>query len=309
MFRVLVTEFMDENCLNRIQENFNLKYDLECLSNKNKLIDLIKDVDAIIVRNKTQLTKEILSYANKLKFVGRLGVGLDNIDTVYCNENDIHVQPATGMNADSVAEYVINSALTLLKNLTIVNAETQQEKWPRNRIFSRELKDKTLGLIGFGLIGKKVTKIARVFGTNVIAYDPYVDQNTAQEFNIKLETLDNIFSKSDVISLHIPLNKETKNLINKTAFNLMKKCPIIINSSRGGIINEDDLINAYIDKQISGFAIDVFMQEPVQSKFLDRIKPSFNCILTPHTAGVTLESNIRVSEFISEMLIKFFKSK
>ena len=91
MFRVLVTEFMDENCLNRIQENFNLKYDLECLSNKNKLIDLIKDVDAIIVRNKTQLTKEILSYANKLKFVGRLGVGLDNIDTVYCNENDIHV--------------------------------------------------------------------------------------------------------------------------------------------------------------------------------------------------------------------------
>ena len=135
MFRVLVTEFMDENCLNRIQENFNLKYDLECLSNKNKLIDLIKDVDAIIVRNKTQLTKEILSYANKLKFVGRLGVGLDNIDTEYCNENDIHVQPATGMNADSVAEYVINSALTLLKNLTIVNAETQQENGQETGFF------------------------------------------------------------------------------------------------------------------------------------------------------------------------------
>jgi len=307
MYKVLVTEFMDLVSLEKIQKHFEVITDLECSTNKEKLVDFIKDVDAVVVRNKTQLTNEILTQANKLKFVGRLGVGLDNIDTIYCKKNNIHVQPATGMNADSVAEYVISSALSLLKNVPIADLETKKGNWPRNKVICRELKDKTIGLLGFGLIGKKVATISKIFGANIIAYDPYVDSKIVDEFNIKLETLENVLINSHVISLHIPLTKETNNLINQEAFTLMKQSPVIINSSRGGIINEDDLINAYMKKQISGFALDVFQYEPVQNKILKRINPSFNCILTPHTAGVTEESNIRVSQFIVENLIEYFK--
>ena len=210
------------------------------------------------------------------------------------------------MNADSVAEYVINSALSLLKNIPIANIETQKGNWPRNTVLSRELKDKTIGILGFGLIGRKVSKIAQIFGAKVIAYDPYVDNKIAEEFDIKLETLDYVLNNSHIISLHIPLNNETNNLINFETIKLMKNKPIIINSSRGGIINEDHLIDAYLKNQISGFALDVFQNEPVQRNILDKINSTFNCILTPHNAGVTEESNIRVSQFIAESIIRFF---
>ena len=263
--------------------------------------------DILIVRNKTQVKKEILENTSNLKFIGRLGVGLDNIDTEYCKNNNIYVQPATGMNADSVAEYVINSALSLLKNIPIANTETQKGNWPRNSIISRELKDKTIGILGFGLIGRKVAKISQIFDANVIAFDPYVDQNIAKKFKTKLETLENVLNNSHVISLHIPLTQETNNLINTETIKLMKKKPVIINSSRGGIINEEHLIDAYLNNQISGFALDVFQNEPVQHNILEKINPTFNCILTPHNAGVTEESNIRVSQFIADSIITYFK--
>ena len=306
MKKVLITEFMEQDSVDKISENFDVTYDTSLHENQAKLSSLISNTDAVIVRNKTQLTEDLLSKAEQLTFVGRLGVGLDNIDTDYCSNNGIFVQPATGMNADSVAEYVINSALSLLKNIPIANIETQKGNWPRNTVLSRELKDKTIGILGFGLIGRKVCKIAQIFGAKVIAYDPYVDNKIAEEFDIKLESLDYVLNNSHIISLHIPLNNETNNLINFETIKLMKNKPVIINSSRGGIINEDHMIDAYLKNQISGFALDVFQNEPVQRNILDKINSTFNCILTPHNAGVTEESNIRVSQFIAESIIRFF---
>ena len=304
--KILITEFMEEKSLEMLERNFDITINKNLSVNHNELKKIISNFDILIVRNKTQVNKEILENASSLKFIGRLGVGLDNIDTEYCKNNNIHVQSATGMNADSVAEYVINTALSLLKNIPLMHQETFIGNWPRTSISSRELKGKIFGLIGFGLIAKKVSALAKIFNAQIIAYDPFIDPSTVGEFSIKLVEISEIFEHADVISIHLPLTSTTKNLLNYAAFKKMRKQPIIINSSRGSIIDEKDLLKAYDEKLISGFALDVYETEPVQEKFLNSIKNNTNCILTPHIAGVTEESNIRVSDFIANSVKEFF---
>ena len=307
MKKVLITEFMEQDSVDKMSENFDVTYDTSLHENQAKLSSLIVNTDAVIVRNKTQLTEDLLSKADQLTFVGRLGVGLDNIDTDYCSNNGIFVQPATGMNADSVAEYVITCSLSLLKNIPIAHHGTSSGQWPRTSIESRELGGKTLGLLGFGVIGKKVSRLAQVFGAKVIAYDPFVKESEASKHNVSLVKQEDLFDLSDVISIHLPLTDQTRNLINARSFNLMKQNPIIINSSRGSIVNEKDLLRAYSEKIISGFALDVYSSEPVEEDFYKHISNSMNCILTPHNSGVTTESNVRVSQFIAEKTINFLR--
>ena len=305
--KILITEFMESKSVETLQNNFDVTIDQDLSKNPNKLKKIINNFDVLIVRNKTQVNQEVLKNASNLKFVGRLGVGLDNIDTDYCKSNNIHVQPATGMNADSVAEYVINNSLSLLKNIPLMHQETLIGNWPRTSIISRELQGKTIGLLGFGLIAKKVSVLAKTFNAHIIAYDPYVEQNAGNAFDTKLLDINDIFKLSDIISIHLPLTETTKNLLNYEAFKKMLKKPIIINSSRGSIVNEDDLLKAYDEKLISGFALDVYSSEPVQKSFLNKINKNINCILTPHVAGVTEESNSRVSDFIANAVKDFFK--
>ena len=307
MKKVLITEFMEQDSVDKMSENFDVTYDTSLHENQAKLSSLISNTDAVIVRNKTQLTEDLLSKAEQLTFVGRLGVGLDNIDTDYCSNNGIFVQPATGMNADSVAEYVITCSLSLLKNIPIAHHGTSSGQWPRTSIESRELGRKTLGLLGLGVIGKKVSRLAQVFGAKVIAYDPFVKESEASKHNVSLVKQEDLFDLSDVISIHLPLTDQTRNLINARSFNLMKQNPIIINSSRGSIVNEKDLLRAYSEKIISGFALDVYSSEPVEEDFYKHISNSMNCILTPHNSGVTTESNVRVSQFIAEKTINFLR--
>ena len=306
MKNILITEFMNEDSVNLLKKNFNVNYDKTMFESEEKIKKEISNCEAIIVRNKTQLQKSILDNALNLKFVGRLGVGLDNIDKEYCKKKNIHVQAATGMNADSVAEYVIGSSLYLIKNIILFDNNTKKGLWPRSSFTSNELKDKIFGLIGFGAIGKKVCKLAKNFGAKVISYDPYTNSNLENEFNLKFTTFDEVIKTSNIISIHVPLNEETKNLINSNVFNKMSKKPILINTSRGSIVNEKDLIDAYKNKNISGFALDVFGKEPVEDNFYKQIDDTFNCILTPHISGVTQESNKKISEFITNKLITFF---
>ena len=304
--KILITEFMETNSVDILKKNFDITFDQELSKNHKALKDSINKYDALIVRNKTQVNQEILEKATSLKFIGRLGVGLDNIDTEYCENNNIHVQPATGMNADSVAEFVINSSLSLLKNIPLMHQETLLGNWPRTLISSRELKGKTIGLLGFGLIAKKVSLLANVFNAKIIAHDPFIVQNIGDEFNTELVNTNELFEFADIISIHLPLTDSTKDLLNYNAFKQMLKRPIIINSSRGSIINEKDLLRAYDEKLISGFALDVYEKEPAPKDFLVNIKKDTNCILTPHVAGVTEESNSRVSEYIANAVLEFF---
>ena len=308
MTKILITEFIDSQSLQNINKKFDVIYKKDAWQNKDFLEREIQKFDGIIVRNKTSLDKNILINASNLKFIGRLGVGLDNIDTEYCKKNNIIVQPATGMNSDSVAEYVVNSSLTLLKKTHIIKEQTLQGKWPRTSIVTKELKGKTLGLIGFGDISKKVLNLVNVFDVTCIAYDPFLTSTQMQAENVKKVSFDEILNLADIISIHVPLNNETKYLFDRQTFIKMKKQPIIINSSRGGVINEKDLIDAYKNKYISGFALDVFENEPVNETFYKNISNDMNCILTPHIAGVTEESNVRVSNFIIDKTNKFFEN-
>ena len=304
--KILITEFINQNSLENLYKNFDVRYDEELCEKEKEIKKIIKDYDGLIVRNKTQVNSKILKNASKLKFIGRLGVGLDNIDTEYCKSKDIYVQPATGMNADSVAEYVVSSSMSLIKKIPMFHNGTIEGEWPRTTIKSKEIKQKILGIIGFGIIGKKVAEYSSKNGLKILAYDPYVKEINDKEIHGKLSSLEKVYEKSDIISIHLPLTNETKNILNKSSFSQMKNKPIIINTSRGGIINETDLIEAYHKNIISGFALDVFENEPIESKFYHKIKPGMNCILTPHISGVTTESNIRVSDFIVKKITDFF---
>ena len=306
MINILITEFIDPEALKILSKDFNVIYKKDIWENSDYLKKEINKFEGIIVRNKTNLNQSILEKAANLKYIGRLGVGLDNIDTEYCKKNNIFVQPATGMNADSVAEYVISSSLSLLKKTKLINAKTQSGQWPRTSITTNELKGKILGLIGFGDIAKKVLKLINAFEVTTIAFDPFITSQEMEEHNVKKVTFENILSLADIISIHVPLNNETKYLFDKKIFQKMNNKPIIINSSRGGIINEIDLLEAYKNNYISGFALDVYEHEPVNKIFLKNITNDMNCILSPHIAGVTEESNTRVSEFIMNKTNEFF---
>ena len=306
MINILITEFIDPEALKILSKDFNVIYKKDIWENSDYLKKEINKFDGIIVRNKTNLNQSILEKAANLKYIGRLGVGLDNIDTEYCKKNNIFVQPATGMNADSVAEYVISSSLSLLKKTKLINAKTQSGQWPRTSITTNELKGKILGLIGFGDIAKKVLKLINAFEVTTIAFDPFITSQEMEEHNVKKVTFENILSLADIISIHVPLNNETKYLFDKKIFQKMNNKPIIINSSRGGIINEIDLLEAYKNNYVSGFALDVYEHEPVNKIFLKNITNDMNCILSPHIAGVTEESNTRVSEFIMNKTNEFF---
>ena len=306
MTKILITEFINQNSLENLNKKFDVNYDEKLCEDEKEIIKIIKDYDGLIVRNKTQVNLDILKNAFKLKFIGRLGVGLDNIDTEYCKNKNIHVQPASGMNADSVAEYVVSSSMFLIKKIPMFHNGTIKGEWPRTTIKSTEIKQKNLGIIGFGTIGKKVAEYSLKNGLKILAYDPYISELNDKEIDAKLSSLNEIYEKSDIISIHLPLTDETKNMINKSSFSQMKNKPIIINTSRGSVINESDLIEAYNKNNISGFALDVFEKEPIKSEFYNKIKPGMNCILTPHISGVTTESNIRVSDFIVKKITDFF---
>ena len=307
MTKILITEFINQDSLNDLNNIFEIKFDEKLWEKNEELTEIIKDYNGLIVRNKTQVSEQILSNAKNLKFIGRLGVGLDNIDTEFCKTKNIHVQPATGMNTDSVAEYVVSSSMSLIKKIPILHNGTVKGNWPRTTIKSAEINGKCIGVIGFGTIGRKVADYSLKNGLSVLAYDPYIKELGDNEKDYRLSSLEDIFQNADIVSLHLPLTEETKNLINKSSFSKMQKQPIIINTSRGSVVNENDLIEAYNQNLISGFALDVFENEPITNDLYEKIKPDMNCILTPHISGVTTESNIRVSNFIVKKTIEFFK--
>ncbi len=208
--KILITEFINQNSLENLNKKFDVRYDEKLCEKEKEIIKIIKDYDGLIVRNKTQVNLEILKNASKLKFIGRLGVGLDNIDTEYCKNKDIHVQPATGMNANSVAEYVVSSSMSLIKKIPIFHNGTIKGEWPRTTIKSKEINQKFLGLIGFGTIGKKVADFCSKNGLKILAFDPYVKEINDKKIDAKLSSLNEIYEKSDIISIHLPLTDEQK---------------------------------------------------------------------------------------------------
>ena len=299
---ILITEFMDEDAINLLKKKYDVYYDISLAEDSNSLVKLINKMKALIVRNKTLVTRELIENAPNLTCVGRLGVGLDNIDLNACEEQNITVYPALGANSHSVAEYVICASMLLLRKAYFKKNEMIAGNWPRQESSGSEVYGKTLGLIGFGDIAQKTRDLALGLGIKTVAYDPYLDKDSNVWKETKNLDLDNLLSISDIISLHIPLSKETKNLIDEKKLRLIKNSSVIINTSRGGIIDENSLAKLLKENKIGGAALDVFNEEPINKENAKKFEGLDNLILTPHIGGVTKESNERVSKMIAKKI-------
>lgn len=302
MTDIVITEFMDEAAVAALSARYKVHHDPELFGKPDELAKLVADIPALIVRNQTQVRGDVLAAAKKLKVVGRLGVGLDNIDMDVCSERGIKVFPATGANSLSVVEYVIGSAMMLLRGAYFANAAMVAGEFPKTKLIGREIAGKRLGLVGFGAIARDAAAHGRLLGMTIAAYDPYVPaEDKVWQAAERLE-LDALLATSDVISIHLPLTPETKGLIGKEAFARMKPDAILINAARGGIMDEAALVDALKGGKLGGAAIDVFAEEPLRGagKLFADVP---NLILTPHIAGNTVESNGRVSGLVAERVM------
>ena len=301
---ILITEFMDELAVSNLRQKYEVIYDPSLVERQDAILELIGKTRAIIVRNKTLITKILINKASSLSCVGRLGVGLDNIDLVACQENNVTVYPAIGANSNSVAEYVICSAMLLLRRAFQKNIEMISGVWPRQESSGLEVRGKTIGLIGYGEIAQRTSVIAKSLGMKVVAFDPYINANSDLWRDTEKLSLDKLLRVSDVISLHIPLNKETNNLLDEKKLSLVKPSAVLINSARGGILDENALAKALRENRIRGAALDVFSEEPLSEEKAKKFSQLNNIILTPHIAGITEESNERVSQMIADKVEK-----
>ena len=305
MARIVICEFIDERALPALRAKHDVVYDPKLVDDLPRLKAEAASADAFIVRNRTQVRGDLLAALKVCKVVGRLGVGLDNIDVPGCEARGMQVIPATGANALSVAEYVIGTAMLLLRGAYQSTATVADGKWPRNALSNgRETAGKTLGLIGFGSIGQLTAKLARGLGMEVIAYDAMMagDHPAYAANGVRAVGLDALIAGADVISLHVPLVDSTKNLFNATRIASMKRGAVLINTARGGIVDEVALAAALKSGQIGGAAIDVFASEPLPASAHFADCP--NLLLTPHIAGVTAEANERVSFLIAEKVLE-----
>lgn len=297
MADIVITEFMDEAAIAEGLKGLDVLYDPQLVDKPEALQAALGDARAVIVRNRTQVRAPLLAAAPKLKVVGRLGVGLDNIDLVACAARSVTVHPATGANDVSVAEYVITAALMLLRRAWFATDRVARGEWPRNDLMGCEMSGKTLGLIGFGAIARETAARAGAMGMSVIAYDPYLkaaDPAWAR-LGASPAALPTLLAAADVISLHVPLTASTRNLIDAAALAAMKPGAIVVNAARGGVVDEAALVEALKAGRIGGAALDVFEVEPLKGEQAALFAGCPNLILTPHIAGVTEESNVRVS--------------
>lgn len=303
--RIVITEFMDERAVAQLRARHEVLYDPKLVDDAARLHAEAARADAIIVRNRTQVRGDLLAALAACRVVGRLGVGLDNIDVPACEARGMKVVPATGANALSVAEYVIATAMLLLRGAYQSTSDVVAGQWPRNALSNgREIGGKTLGLVGFGSIGQLTAKLAQGLGMDVIAFDAMMDRTHPAfgQSGVRCASLDEVTASADVISLHVPLVDSTRRLFDATRIGAMKKGAVLINSARGGVVDEAALAASLKAGHLGGAALDVFEAEPLPAGSVFAGCP--NLVLTPHIAGVSGESNERVSFMIAQKVLE-----
>jgi (S)-sulfolactate dehydrogenase len=302
--KVVVSEFLPQAHLDCLRQSFAVVYDPDLYGDRDRLLREVSDAAAIFIRNRTHIDRDLLDAAPDLRVVGRLGVGLDNIDLDGCVAAGVTVIPAVGANAVSVAEYVIGAMLVLVRGVYHMTPSMVAGEWPRQgHAFGHELLGKTLGLIGLGSIARHVAMRAAGFGMDIVASDPFISDDDAAWGTVGKVDLETLLSTSDVVSLHVPLGDETRNLIDAAALALMKPSAVLVNTSRGGIVDEAALAAALRDESIAGAALDVFSTEPLGPEPAATFADAPNLLLTPHLAGNTEEAVDRVASMIVDAVV------
>ncbi len=273
---------------------------------REELIEKIGDFDAVVVRSRTKITKDVIDAASKLKIIARAGVGVDNIDVNAATEKGIMVINAPESTSISVAEHTMGLILALARKISIADKSTKEGRWEKNKFMGIELNGKILGIIGMGRIGSQVATRAKAFGMEILVYDPYISEEFGQKLGVTITDLETLLRKSDIVTIHVPLTPETRNLIDEDELELMKEDAFIINCARGGIVNEKALYKALQDKKIGGAALDVFENEPPNQNPLLRLD---NVIVTPHLGASTAEAQRDAAVIVAGEIKKFFEGE
>jgi D-3-phosphoglycerate dehydrogenase len=301
--KVLISDNLSEKAVEVLKSRPGIKCDVVAKLTPEELKEKIKDYNALAVRSATKVTAEVLEAGHRLKVVGRAGIGVDNIDVAAATKKGVVVMNTPGGNTITTAEHAVAMMLALARNIPQATASMKMGKWEKKKFQGTELTGKTLGILGVGNIGSIVASRALGLKMNVMAYDPYIAPEAADKLGVKLVNLDELYTKSDFISVHVPLTNETRNLIDSKAFGKMKKGVKLINCSRGGIVNEKDLAGAIKAGIVSSAAVDVFDTEPPP-----RDNPLIGLeeiILTPHLGASTREAQENVAIAIAEQIADY----
>lgn len=303
--RVLACDGLESTGVEILRQAAGVRVDERPAVGVEELRQIIGDYDALIVRSKTKVTAELIDRAQNLRVIGRAGTGVDNIDVAAATRRGIVVMNAAAGNTVTTAEHTFAMLMSLARQIPQAVASTRAGRWEKNRFLGVELLGKTLGIIGLGRIGSTVAERARVFGMNVIAFDPYFTSEAARELDIEMVTLAELFPRADFITLHTPLTEETRGVIDAAAIEQMKRGVRIINCARGGLVDERALAEAIKSGKVAGAALDVFEHEPTPSDnpllALDEV------ITTPHLGASTQEAQLGVATMIAEQVLDYLK--
>jgi D-3-phosphoglycerate dehydrogenase len=303
MFKILISDKMDEDALEFLRSDSEVELTVKTSLSVEGLKEEIKDKDAIIVRSATKVRKEIIDSAPNLKVIGRAGIGLDNIDVEYAKSKDIEVLNTPGASSVSVAELTLGLILAVNRKLQMsVKAFSDKPyRWIKKEMKGWELNGKTLGIMGMGHIGREVAKRALCFGMKVIGYDVY-DFDVE---NVERVQLDELYKKSDIITIHVPLLDSTRHMINSESIAKMKDGVVLVCPARGGVVDEQALAKSLKDGKVRAAALDVFEKEPPDED--NELLKLDNVLLTPHIGGSTVEAQKRIGMEITDRVLKFLK--
>lgn len=300
--KILVSDKISEKGVT-ILKNAGLQVDVKTQLSSEELLEEIGNYEGLVVRSATKVTAEVIEAGEKLKVIGRAGAGLDNIDVTVATKKGVVVMNTPGGNTVTTAEHSIAMLLAMVRKIPQATASMKNGKWEKNKFTGVEFFNKTLGIIGMGRVGGHVAKLAQGLLMNVLAYDPYLSPDNARKMGIEPVGLDELYERSDFITIHTPLTSETRGLINGEAISKMKKTAMIVNCARGGIVDEGALYEALRSGRIAGAAFDVFTQEPI-----DPANPLLtldNFICTPHLGASTAEAQENVALAIAEQIVDY----
>jgi D-3-phosphoglycerate dehydrogenase len=304
MPRILISDSVSDTALSLLKQS-GIEYKYSPDIEPQELVHEIAEYEALIVRSRTKVTKNLIEKASKLRVIGRAGVGLDNIDTEAAKNRGIKVVNTPDALTNAVAEFTIGLMISLARKITVADSSIRQGNWIKNELIGTELKGKIYATIGIGRIGARVTELAHGFGMRIMANDIIpIPQYLIERFQVIVSSQEEIFKNADYVDLHVPLTKETTYLVDYSKITLMKKNAFLINTSRGKVLNESDLIRALNEDKIAGAALDVFETEPpVRSELLRSDK----VVLTPHIAGQTEEAQSEAGRLVVELVIENLK--
>lgn len=293
-YRVLIADPLEEAGIKLLQEIAEV--DVRAKLSEEELCQIIGDYDALIVRSGTKVTSKVIEHGIKLKVVGRAGVGVDNIDVEAATERGIFVVNAPSAVTTATAEHTFALLLSLVRKIPQALASLREGKWERTKFLGTQLQGKTLGIVGLGRIGTQVARYAKAFGMRVIGCDPFVSEERARQLGIELRDLDDLLSEADIVTLHVPLTKETEKMIDARAISLMKEGAILVNASRGGVVDEKALYEALVSGKLAGAALDVFEQEPPKEGSTSfKLIQLDNVVATPHLGASSKEAQEEAS--------------